>query len=288
MKEKIVYYILPLLTLVYLITNFYMYERNIILCETGGCSLTKDFLKIETSTLYTLAIMIYILIISCSLINFNMLFKFFLLNVFVAETIILFIFYKETNEICLICLGFYFLVSINLILMFFLNKKENFSIIFLTISLIVNFVILEILILPRKNNNNIIPIETKYTILGTDTCKYCNDLKRKMKDLKIEYDYRNYKDFNNTLKLLDIKNIPVLLVKEDNNNFRLIYGESDINKEISKNINIKIDGEATIQKEKEEPKVENFVKSELMNQFLTDDGCSIVKNEEDCDDKEIK
>lgn len=148
MKEKIVYYILPLLTLVYLITNFYMYERNIILCETGGCSLTKDFLKIKTSTLYTLAIMIYILIISCSLINFNMLFKFFLLNVFVTETIILFIFYKETNEICLICLGFYFLVSINLILMFFLNKKENFSIIFLTISLIVNFVILEILIFP--------------------------------------------------------------------------------------------------------------------------------------------
>lgn len=109
-----------------------------------------------------------------------------------------------------------------------------------------------------------------------------------MNDLKIEYDYRNYKDYNNTLKLLDIKNIPVLLVKEDNNNFRLIYGERDINKEISKNINIQIDGKRTIQKEKEEPKVENFVKSELMNQFLTDDGCSIVKNEEDCDDKEIK
>lgn len=275
MKERIGYLILPIITLIYLLINFYMIKHNITLCETDGCSLTKSFLKIDVSVLYTLSIIIYFFMIASYLLKLKSLFNMFLFNVFVAESILIFLFYKQTGEFCLICLCFYFLVLSNLLFILFTNKKEYFSVTLLLFSLIINFIVLDTKILPNNKNINTIitPIEKKYTILGTETCVYCNKLKEKMKTLNIEYDVRDYHDYENTLKLLNIKNIPVLLIKEEKNNFKIIYGEDIIDKELSKTNNEKKQIEDTNEKQ-----------NVFLNQFLTKDGCSIIEKDKDCED----
>lgn len=278
MKEKIGYIILPVITLVYLLINFYMVKHNITLCQTDGCSLTKSFLKIDVSLLYTLSIIVYIFMIISYLLNLRSIFKLFLFNVFVAESILIFLFYKQTGEVCLVCLCFYSLILINLLFLLFSNKKEYFSITLLLVSLIINFIILETKILPNKINNNILiePISKKYVIIGSETCSFCNKLKSKMNELNIEYEVRDYHNYENTLKLLNIKNIPVLLIKDDETNFRLIYGEETISKEMFKTSNKNI--------EKESSSTKDNSQDVFLNQFLTKDGCSIIENnKENCE-----
>lgn len=282
MKEKIGYLVFPIITLLYLVVNLYMIKYNIDFCKTEGCSLTKNFLQIEVSLLYLLAIIVYVFMIISYLMKLKNLFYLFLFNIFIAESILIFLFYKETGEVCLICLCFYLLILTNILFLLFIDRKEHLSmgVVLLILSLIVNFIILETKILPNNktmnNNLEIKHLNKVYTILGTETCNFCNKLKNKMKDLNIDYDSIDYHDYENTLKLLDMKTIPVLLIKEEKNNFRIISGEENISKELFKKSGEKIENKINDNSDKS---------NTFLNQFLTKDGCSITeKTDENCED----
>lgn len=224
-NERLIYLYIPIVILVYLLLNIILIKTGSAICQSNGCEATKTILSIDTNLLYSLGSLGAIgLIITGFLylkkeIN-NNLFKLILFGMFLFETILLSYLILKTNEICWICLGFYILLCINLILLT-INEKEDV----LKILFYISIIFIAMFILDIRNQPN--EITNKYTILGSESCKFCKETKEKLKELNIEFKEEDYKNYKDTLKMLNINSIPVLIIKE-NNSWNIIEGKDNI------------------------------------------------------------
>lgn len=276
MKSVLSYVMLPLITLLYLVINLYMLKNNIVICESNGCSLTKTILKVEPEILYYISISVYIFILILSYINYKKLIFLIILNIFIFETYLIYKFFSITNEYCLICLGFYSLIILNLLMIIIMDIKKTLNgnkkvikyiLLFVLFNFIGFYILNKYILLEEQNKvNNIQIITKKYTILGTNECKFCKKLKDKLIKENIDFETRDYYDYENTLKLLGIKQIPVLIVK-NNDNFEFVYGEDKINEKLLNNSNNFLN---------------NLINYDNKDNFLKLDGCTI-NNTEKCD-----
>lgn len=284
------YLILPIITLIYLIINLILLKYNIIICESDGCSLTKTILKVDVSVLYYLGISVYLTLLFLYFIKHKILFKLVILCIFVLESYMLFKFNQLTGEYCILCIGFYSLICLNLFVIFYtsiknfiINTKLMIYFILFLLGMNIGLYILNNYILLKENNNiiNIQPLTKKYTVLGTNECKFCQKLKEKLITNNIDFESVDYYNYESTLKLLNFTQIPVLIIKKDNNMYEFVNGEKNINKKLEQK-----DVVDNIKEKSEVESIDNLYNSLLgissSNQSEQEDGCTILSTEK-CD-----
>lgn len=227
--------ILPLLNIVYLLLNLFSSEIQ-SLCNSDGCLATVSLISITQSQMYILGIVALIVLIC--LYKYKSLYITFLHILIVCETVFLSYLYFKTGSICVSCFIFYGLLIVNYVVIAMENKPK----------LIVAMSILDI--------NKEVEISNGNTLITSQSCTYCKEVKEELKTEYKEVDFKNVKEL---FKTLGLTTVPVYIIKEGNN-IQIIEGKNSILKEVG---------------------TTDFI---FVNPLDTQDlGCSIQKKEEDCD-----
>jgi glutaredoxin len=267
-NERIIYLYIPIIILLYLLVNLILIKTGSTICQSNGCEATKSLLSIDTNLLYSLGNLGAISLIITGFLYLkkelsNNLFKLILIGMFLFETVLLSYLILKTNEMCWICLGFYSLLVINLILLSLKEKEDLLKYLFFISIIFIAMFILDI----RKQPNE---IKNKYTIIGTESCKFCKETKEKLKELKVEFKEENYDNYKDTFKMLNIKSIPVLIIKEEDS-WKIIEGKENIIKSIESKILYKTEDILNIM-EIPLPEVKT---EETLHNIEKKDGCNI-------------
>lgn len=307
---------MPLIIIVFLTINLLGVVFDFTICESDGCEASKSLLKINQSILYILALIGFVFLTIVG--NYNIktnfslkpmirMFNYFLGLILICETVLITYLIVKTGEICTICSIFYSLIWVNFIITSHFNsidEKElkeqtiNFKFILLCVGLIV--LILH-MILDIKSDKDIKTIQNKYTLLQSESCSHCKATKEYLKNKNIEYSKERFEDYIGLFNTLNIKTIPVMVVKEDDkivilngenqvkNYFDNIVKEKTVNtfnSKINNSLNFNnFSSEQSFQLNNltQSSEIKNDISSILPKQ---DEGCSIevLKNEENCEE----
>jgi len=226
MKQHLTYRFMPMVILSYLFINLYLVMTGSTWCKSEGCEVSKSLLNIEQTDLYSLAIVAFIvlLVIGLQILKTNSkklkeLFKFGLFTIMMCETILLSYLYFKTSTLCISCFIFYSLVVINFII---LDTKSKT--VFVIPFMIVAFAILDLDTNTKSNET----LKSHYTLLQSPSCEHCKKVKEYLKENKIEYKKEEYTKYSGLFSSLNITKIPVMIVKNNDNNFLLLNGVTEI------------------------------------------------------------
>ncbi|MGK0255782.1 MAG: glutaredoxin/uncharacterized membrane protein [Arcobacteraceae bacterium] len=233
MQEHFSYRFMPMIILSYLFINLYLIMIGATWCKSEGCEVSESLLNIEQTELYGLAIAGFtgLLLLGINILKNNneklkKLYGFGIFAIMVCETILLSYLYFKTGTLCISCFIFYSLVVINFILLDVKDKKV----------FIIPFIIMAIALLDldvhTKSNES---ISAQYTLLQSESCVHCKEVKSFLKENNIDYIKEDYTKYDGLFSSLNITQIPVLIVKNNKNNLLILNGVSEINKYLNEN-----------------------------------------------------
>lgn len=233
MKNHLTYRFMPMIILSYLFINLYLIMIGSTWCQSEGCEVSKSLLKIAQTDLYTLAIVSFgvLLFIGLKILKTDSaklkeLYKLGVFAIMICETIFLSYLYFKTQTLCITCFIFYLLVIINYIMIDPKDKKV----------LIIFFIIAALGLLKLDVNTKSNPsIDAKYTLLQSPTCEHCKKVKSFLKENNIAYTKEEYSKYSGLFSSLNITKIPVMIVKNNENNLLILNGVSEISQYLTKN-----------------------------------------------------
>jgi glutaredoxin len=195
-------------------------------CKSEGCEVSKSLLNIEQTDLYSLAIIAFgvlllvgLKIIKTDSVRLKEFFRFSILVIMLCETILLSYLYFKSGTLCISCFIFYLLVISNYLLLN-LKSKNIFVIPFL----IACMAVLDLNVNTTSNDS----ITSKYTLLQSESCEHCKKVKTYLKENSITYKKEDYAKYSGLFSSLNITKIPVLIVKNNENNLLILNGVSEI------------------------------------------------------------
>jgi glutaredoxin len=271
-RSHLSYRFMPMIILSYLFINLYLILIGATWCKSEGCEVSKSLLNIEQTELYTLAIIAFgiLLFIGLRILKTNSeqlkeLYKLGIFAIMICETIFLSYLYFKSGTLCISCFIFYSLVIINYILIDPKDKKV----------FIIFFIIAAMALLNLDGNAKSNPsISAQYTLLQSESCEHCKKVKEFLKENIIEYKKEDYANYDGLFSSLNITQIPVLIVKKNENNLIILNGVSEIIQYLNENevkiISTKLETTPTssttqISFDDKEGCEINFLKNELEN-----------------------
>jgi len=232
-KKHFTYRFMPMIILSYLFINLYLIMIGSTWCQSEGCEVSKSLLNIEQTDLYYLAIGAFgvllltgLKILKTDSTKHKEFFKFSLFTIMICETILLSYLYFKSGTLCISCFIFYILVIINYLLIDIKSKN-----IFVIPFLIASIALLDL----NVNTNSNESISSKYTLLQSPTCEHCKKVKEYLKVNSIEYTKEDYAKYSGLFSSLNITKIPVMIVKNNENNLLILNGVSEITEYLDAN-----------------------------------------------------
>jgi len=263
---------MPMIILSYLFINLYLIMIGSSWCQSEGCEVSKSLLNIEQTDLYTLAIVAFgvLLITGLNILKTDSLklkefYKFSIVTIMICETILLSYLFFKSGTLCISCFIFYVLVIINYLLLDIQSKK-----IFVIPFIIATIGLLDLNIDTKSNES----ITSRYTLLQSENCEHCKKIKEYLKDNSIEYRKEEYTKYSGLFSSLNITKIPVMIVKNNENNLLILNGVSEITDYLEINEgenNLPVISHSTVQKndfslnEAKEGCEIDFLKNDLEN-----------------------
>jgi len=213
------------------IYGFIQKKFNLFNCQTDGCLIANEIIKIDSSLLYLCSFMFFLLLIYLN--NNKNLFSKYKEEIFfsglIFESILFSTMLFTYNEFCIECAK---MISLLILIGIILNYKK--MIFFIS-------VISAVFLLNPIQNKTL--FTQKYSLITKKDCPHCKKVKKFLKKRNIKYNEINVKrsiDFLNNFK---IKSVPVLVILEKNKIY-IINGDNNIidffiedNKKIINNIN---------------------------------------------------
>jgi len=203
---------LPFLLLGYIAVETYLKFQNTSLCGEVGCKLAGELLKFNPIYLHYFGLVsVFILVIlgarSLKSTLFETLYFMVLYAAIAFETTILGYQFLANPEPCIFCLG----VFSSLLLIALFSHFKNFIVILAAILAV--YIALNTLNIPK---NKAYVTEPGNYLIQADTCPHCIKVKNYFKENNISYTPISSKEVNARafLKFIDIKSIPVLIIKE--------------------------------------------------------------------------
>jgi uncharacterized membrane protein len=236
-------------------------------CKSEGCEVSKSLLTIEQTELYSLAIGVFLvlLIIGIKILKngsekLENLYKFGIFTMMICETILLGYLYFKSGTLCISCFVFYLLIIINFVMIG--NSTKLLLIPFILVSLS----LLDLNVSTASNKS----LTAKYTLLQSEVCEHCKEIKKFLNENKITYIKEDYTLYSGLFSSLNITKIPLLLVKNNENNILILNGVSEIKTYINeydfnKNTPIKRTSTQVISLQEKEGCELNFIKKDLEN-----------------------
>ena len=216
---------LPLLLLIYIAIETYFKLNNTSLCGDVGCALAGELLKFDPIYLHYFGLVsVFVLVIlgarSIKSKFFETLYFMVLYAGIAFEATILGYQFLANPEPCIFCLG----VFSSLLLIALLSHPKNFLVIFASIMAV--YIALNTLAIPK--NKSYVTLAGNY-LIQSDTCSHCKKVKAYFKANNISYTPIQAKEVNARafLKFVDIKSIPVLVMKEKSG-ITLLKGDKNI------------------------------------------------------------
>ena len=216
---------LPFLLLGYISLETYLKSQNTSLCGEVGCKLAGELLKFDPIYLnYFGLVAVFILVMlgarSIKSKFFETLYFMVLYAGIAFEATILGYQFLVNPEPCIFCLGVF---SSLLIIAIFSHFKNFFVII---ASVVAVYIALNTLAIPK--NKAYVTLPGNY-LIQSETCPHCIKVKAYFKDNNIRYTPISTKEVNarGFLKFVDIKSIPVLIMKEKSG-ISLLKGDQNI------------------------------------------------------------
>ena len=261
---------MPMIILSYLFINLYLIMIGSSWCKSEGCEVSKSLLNIEQTELYSLAIVAFgVLLLSGLKILKNdsstlkEFYKFSIFTVVICETILLTYLFLKSGTLCVSCFIFYLLVIINYILV------DSKSLKIFVIPFI--FAAMSLLDLNSSTTSNE-SISAKYTLLQSETCEHCKKVKEYLQTNTITYQKEDYSKYSGLFSSLNITKIPVMIVKNNENNLLILNGVSEITNYLDLNeakqktpvVSKVITNDFTLSEKKEGCEID-FLKNELEN-----------------------
>lgn len=217
---------MPMIILSYLFINLYLIMIGSSWCQSEGCEVSKSLLNIDQTELYALAIGAFgvLLITGLNILKkdsskLKKFYKFSLFTIILCETILLSYLYFKSGTLCISCFIFYLLVIINYLILD-IKSKNIFVIPFLIAS--IGLLDLDVITTPNES------INSKYTLLQSENCEHCLKVKEYLKDNTIEYKKEDYAKYSGLFSSLNITKIPVMIVKNNENNLLILNGVGEI------------------------------------------------------------
>lgn len=274
---------LPFLLLGYIALETYLKTQNTSLCGEVGCKLAGELLKFDPIYLHYFGLVsVFILVIlgarSIKSTFFEMLYFMMLYAAIAFEATILGYQFLTNPELCIFCLG----VFSSLLIIALFSHAKNFIIILAAVLAV--YIALNTLAIPK--NKAYVTLPGNY-LIQSDSCAHCKKVKSYFKDNNISYTPIQASEVNarGFLKFVDIKSIPVLVIKEPSG-ISLLKGDQTIiahfeTKKESTHESPQEDQERIVQPTQSIP-------MNLSSDFLSaggDDGCTLsVVEEVACDD----
>jgi glutaredoxin len=216
---------LPFLLLGYIAVETYLKFQNTSLCGEVGCKLAGELLKFNPIYLHYFGLVsVFILVIlgarSLKSTLFETLYFMVLYAAIAFETTILGYQFLANPEPCIFCLG----VFSSLLLIALFSHFKNFIIILAAILAV--YIALNTLNIPK---NKAYVTQPGNYLIQSDTCPHCIKVKTYFENNNISYIPIPSKEVNarGFLKFIDIKSIPVLIIKEASS-ITLIKGDKKI------------------------------------------------------------
>lgn len=225
MKRHLSYRFMPMIILSYLFINLYFIMTGTSWCQSDGCSVSKTLLSIEQTDLYSLAIVVFagLLLIGLNILKKDSkmledIYKFSIFTVMVCETILLSYLYLKTGTLCIVCFIFYLLVIINFMMIGNVTRI-----------LIIPFIFIAMMLLDlNTTTSQNKPLTTKFTLIQSEQCEHCKETKAFLDENKIKYEKVDFTSYSGLLSNLNINKIPLLIVKNSDDNILLLNGVSEI------------------------------------------------------------
>jgi len=236
-KRYLSYRFMPMIILSYLFINLYFVMSGASWCKSQGCEISKSLLNIEQTELYTLAIgiFLFLLLVGINIIKkgsqtLEKVYNFGIFAVMLCETILLGYLYFKTGTLCISCFIFYILVIINFVMIGDISK------VLVIPCMLIALALLNLDVSTSSNKS----LESKYTLLQSSSCEHCKEVKEFLDSNKIQYKKEDYTLYSGLFSSLNITKIPLMLVKNNENNILILNGVSQI-EEYIKNNEISVD-----------------------------------------------
>jgi len=216
---------LPFLLLGYIALETYLKSKNTSLCGNEGCTLAGDLLKFDPMYLHYVglaAVFLLVILGSKSIKSkfFETLYFMLLYASITFEATILGYQFLVNPEPCLFCLGIF---SSLLVIALFSHLKNFFILLAASMAIYAALNTLAI-----SKNSSYVTTPGNY-LIQSDTCSHCKKVKAYFADNAINYTPISTKEVNarEFLKFVDIKSIPVLVIK-DKSGISLLKGATKI------------------------------------------------------------
>jgi len=216
---------LPFLLLGYIALETYLKFQNTSLCGEVGCTLAGELLKFDPIYLHYFGLVsVFVLVIlgarSIKSTFFETLYFMVLYAAIAFEANILGYQFLANPEPCIFCLS----VFSSLLVIALFSHPKNFLVILAAILAL--YIALNTLAIPK---NKAYVTQPGNYLIQSETCPHCIKVKAYFKDNNINYTPISTKEVNARafLKFVDIKSIPVLIMKEKSG-ISLLKGDQKI------------------------------------------------------------
>lgn len=197
--------------------GFMQKQFGLFTCETDGCAIADSLLKIDSSILYIFAFLFFVGLIAIKNLKifsflkdyFNILFYSGLAFEIVLFSNMFFVY----GEFCKECAK---MVALLIIIGLVLDPKK----IFIPIAIAVAMFILN----PIEEE---VSFTNELTLITKVDCPFCKEVKEYLNTNNIEYKEVNYKKTLGFLNSFEIKSVPALVLKKDNQ-IKILKGKSTI------------------------------------------------------------
>ena len=219
------FYIVPIFIFIYILINIfsYLYTGQGI-CHTTGCGIASSIIKVDSMILNYLGLSLSIFLIVLNYLKKKDFYIAISISAFIIELSLLsFLFLK--GEICVFCIGFFSLLSINLMIIYIDQFKK--------LSLIIPSIIFSILTFFMLINTPFVKtdlfLENGIYLFYSDSCPHCHKVMKHFEQSNISYIKMNIKDEGNknVLKALNVTSIPVL-IDRTNKDIKVLVGDERI------------------------------------------------------------
>ena len=203
---------LPFLLLVYIAIETYLKLRHTPLCEKVGCALAGELLRFDPiylnyAGLVSVLSLLFLGYRSLKSTFFETLFFILLYSAIAFEATILAYQFIANPEPCIFCLS----IFSSLLLIALFTHVKNFAIVIAAVLAI----LLGLSTLTIPQNRSFITTPGLY-LIESETCSHCKKVKEYFAQQQINYTPISVQEVNarGFLKFVDIKTIPVLIIKE--------------------------------------------------------------------------
>jgi glutaredoxin len=207
--------------------GFLQKKFNLFTCQTDGCLISNELIKIDSSLLYVFAFLFF----SILLVVFNK--KTFVENLkeeifyagLIFESILFSYMFFIYNEFCIECAK---MITLLIIIGFSINWKK----------MILFFSVISAIFILNPNKEKKL-FKGEYNIITKNECPHCKKVKKYFKENNIKYNEINVKESISFLNTFNIRTVPVLVILK-NNSIKIINGDLEIIKFVKNKNNSKI------------------------------------------------